>query len=165
MDLWLMWIFTGMCIVAWVKILLWFLYSYFLLGMHDFFYRLYKKKIIKYFSKKCKTGSHWYKANTKEKRHNKYWQGNSHSFSFSLTSFICSLSWAPRCFAVLSRFSHVWLFATLWMVAHRAPLSMGFSRHEHWSALPCPPPGDLPDPRDRTCVSCISYIGRWILYH
>ena len=31
-------------------------------------------------------------------------------------------------------------------VAHQAPLSMGFSRQEHWSGLPCPPPGDLPDP-------------------
>ena len=31
-------------------------------------------------------------------------------------------------------------------VAHQAPLSMGFSRQEHWSGCPCPPPGDLPDP-------------------
>ena len=30
--------------------------------------------------------------------------------------------------------------------AHQAPLSMGFSRKEYWSGLPCPPPGDLPDP-------------------
>ena len=33
-----------------------------------------------------------------------------------------------------------------WTVARQAPLSMGFSRQEHWSGLPCPPPGDLPDP-------------------
>ena len=32
----------------------------------------------------------------------------------------------------------------LWTVACQAPLSMGFSRHEYWSGLPCPPPGDLP---------------------
>ena len=31
-------------------------------------------------------------------------------------------------------------------VAHQAPLSVGFSRQEYWSGLPCPPPGDLPDP-------------------
>ena len=37
-------------------------------------------------------------------------------------------------------------FATLWTVAHQAPLSMGFSRQEYWSRLPCPPPADLPDP-------------------
>ena len=33
----------------------------------------------------------------------------------------------------------------LMAVAHLAPLSMGFSRQEHWSGLPCPPPWDLPD--------------------
>ena len=47
---------------------------------------------------------------------------------------------------VLTRFSRVRLFATLWTVARQAPLSMGFSRQEYWSGLPCPPPGDLPDP-------------------
>ena len=31
-------------------------------------------------------------------------------------------------------------------VAHKTPLSMGFSRQEYWGALPCPPPGDLPNP-------------------
>ena len=31
-------------------------------------------------------------------------------------------------------------------VARQAPLSVGFSRQEHWTGLPCPPPGDLPDP-------------------
>ena len=46
---------------------------------------------------------------------------------------------------MLSLFSRVQLFVTLWSVAHQAPLSMGFSRQEHWSGLPCPPPGDLPD--------------------
>ena len=33
----------------------------------------------------------------------------------------------------------------LWTVAHQAPLSMGFSRQEYWSGLPCSPPGDLPN--------------------
>ena len=36
--------------------------------------------------------------------------------------------------------------ATLWIVAHQAPLSMGFSREEYWSGLPFPSPGDFPDP-------------------
>ena len=36
--------------------------------------------------------------------------------------------------------------ATPWTVARQAPLSMGFSRQEHWSGLPGPPPGHLPDP-------------------
>ena len=46
---------------------------------------------------------------------------------------------------MLSHFSRVWLFATPWTVTHQAPLSMGFSRQEHWSGLPFPSPGDLPD--------------------
>ena len=46
---------------------------------------------------------------------------------------------------VPSRFSPVWLFATLPTVACQAPLSMGFSRQEYWSRLPCLPPGDLPE--------------------
>ena len=36
--------------------------------------------------------------------------------------------------------SHVRLFATPWIVAHQAPQSMGFSRHEYWSGLPFPSP-------------------------
>ena len=35
--------------------------------------------------------------------------------------------------------------ATLWTIARQAPLSMGFSRQEYWSGLPCPPPEDLPN--------------------
>ena len=46
---------------------------------------------------------------------------------------------------MLSCFSRVRLFETPWTVALQAPLSMGFSRQEHWSGLPCPPPEDLPD--------------------
>ena len=45
----------------------------------------------------------------------------------------------------LSCFNHFQLFAIPWTVAHRAPLSMGFSRQEYWSGLPSPP-ADLPDP-------------------
>ena len=42
--------------------------------------------------------------------------------------------------------SRVRLFPTPWTAARQAPLSMGFSRLEYWSGLPCPPPGDLPHP-------------------
>ena len=49
-------------------------------------------------------------------------------------------------FHVLSYFSYVRLFATLWSVACQAPLCMGFSRQEYWNGLLCPPPGDLPKP-------------------
>ena len=47
---------------------------------------------------------------------------------------------------MLSHFSRVQFFVTLWIVAGEALLSMGISRGEYWSGLPCPPPGDLPDP-------------------
>ena len=45
-----------------------------------------------------------------------------------------------------SHFSNIRLFVASWTVAYQPPLSMEFSRQEHWSGFPCPPPGDLPDP-------------------
>ena len=41
---------------------------------------------------------------------------------------------------LLSRFSRVRLCVTPWTAAHQAPLSLGFSRQEHWSGLPFPSP-------------------------
>ena len=72
------------------------------------------------------------------------------SFSFPWSSLLLSL--CVEFFSLLivlcmlSRLSHVWLFVTLWTVAHQAPLSTGFSRQAYWSGLPCTPPGDLLDP-------------------
>ena len=43
--------------------------------------------------------------------------------------------------------SCVWLFATPWTVACKAPLPMGFPRQEHWSGLPFLSPEDLPNPQ------------------
>ena len=65
--------------------------------------------------------------------------------------FLCILlellyAYTSKCACMLSHFSHVQLFATLWTVALQAPLSMGFSRQEYWNVLPCPPPGAFPDP-------------------
>ena len=56
------------------------------------------------------------------------------------------LKFLEKCACTLSRFSPVRLSANVWTVARQAPLSLGFSRQEYWSGLPCPPPGDLPDP-------------------
>ena len=42
--------------------------------------------------------------------------------------------------------SHVWLFETRGLLPARLLCPWGFSRHEYWSGLPCPPPGDLPKP-------------------
>ena len=47
---------------------------------------------------------------------------------------------------VLSHFGCVRLFVISCTVASQAPLSTGLSRQEYWSGLPCPPPGELPDP-------------------
>ena len=57
---------------------------------------------------------------------------------------------------MFSYFTCVQLFATLWTVAHQAPVSMGFSRQEYWSGLPCPPPGDLSDPGIEPTASPVS---------
>ena len=66
---------------------------------------------------------------------------------------------------VLSLFSHVWLFVTLCTVAHQAPLSMGFSRPRilEWVAIPSSRGSS--QLRDRTHVSYVSCIGKWVLYH
>ena len=64
-----------------------------------------------------------------------------HSFPRSASFPSClPLNIKPLCVCMLSC---VWLFATSWTVAHQAPLTMGFSRQEYWSWLPCPPPEDL----------------------
>ena len=65
---------------------------------------------------------------------------------------------------VLNHFSHFWLFATLWTVAFQAPLSIGFSRQEYWSGLPCPPPGDLPNPGfELMCLMSPASAGGFLL--
>ena len=61
---------------------------------------------------------------------------------YGLTS-NCRHSQNPVHMCVLS---YVWLFAIPWTVTHQDSLFMGCSRHESWSGLPFPPPGDLPDP-------------------
>ena len=68
------------------------------------------------------------------------------------------------CVCVFSHSSHVLPLATPWAVASQAPLSVGFSRPEYWSGLPCPSPGDLPNSWVKLvspgCPTC-----RQILYH
>ena len=49
-------------------------------------------------------------------------------------------------YAIVKLLNRVQLFVTPWAVAHQAPMSVEFSRQEYWSGLPCPSPGDLPDP-------------------
>ena len=47
---------------------------------------------------------------------------------------------------MLSHFSRVRFFATLWTVAQQVPLSTGFSGQEYWSGLPFPSLGAVPNP-------------------
>ena len=103
---------------------------------------------------------------------------NFFSFSFIFLK-ICLLAYncfrVVHCPCVLSRFIRVRHFVTPQRGAPHAPLSMGSSRQEYCSELPCPPPGDLPDPeaepvslmqpRDQTHVSYFSSVGRHVLYH
>ena len=51
---------------------------------------------------------------------------------------------------LLSHFSHVPFFVTLWTIACQAPLAIGFSRQEYGSGLSCPLPEDLPDTATET---------------
>ena len=82
---------------------------------------------------------------------------------FSKTSQLPLLCFLLRA-CMLSRFNRVWLFVTLWTVAHLAPLSMGFYSHEHWSEVPCRPLGGSSWPRNQTCASFVSCIGKWVIY-
>ena len=49
------------------------------------------------------------------------------------------------------------LFVTLWTIAHQDPLSMGFSRQEYWSGLPCLPPRDLPQESNRHLLRLLNW--------
>ena len=50
-----------------------------------------------------------------------------------------------------------------WTVAHQAPLSSEFPRQEYWSGISSF--RESSQPRDPTHFFCVSYIGRWVLYH
>ena len=57
---------------------------------------------------------------------------------------------------VFQSLSRVQLFATLWTVAHQAPVSMGISRQEYWSGLPFPPQ-DAVNSTSRSFVQLVSH--------
>ena len=60
--------------------------------------------------------------------------------------------------------SRVQFFATPWTITHQTLLTMEFSRQEYGRGLPFPPPGYLPD-SGIECISCVSCIGKQILYY
>ena len=55
---------------------------------------------------------------------------------------------------LLGRFSRVRLCATPETAAHQAPLSLGFSRQEHWSGLPFPSP--MQESESEGAQSCLN---------
>ena len=55
-------------------------------------------------------------------------------------------------FPMLSRFSHIWLFATLRTVAHQVPLSIGFARQKYWSGFPALLQGIFPTQGSHPCL-------------
>ena len=60
--------------------------------------------------------------------------------------FLLNNSVNQLCACMLSYFSRVQLFVTPWTVVCQAPVSMGFSKLEYWSGLPCSAPGNPPNP-------------------
>ena len=70
--------------------------------------------------------------------------------------------WVYVFIVVCESLSCVWLFATPWTVARQSPLSIGFSRQEYWSRLPCPPPGDVPDPGIRMSGASLLSEGTYL---
>ena len=130
--------------------------------------QFFKKKFIPTSISLLPTPSHWSST--------LYWTGQGWGWdkrgkggrrtwvvSLKQHNHIRQCQWRVRV-SVFSCLSYIWFFETLWTVAHQAPLSMGFSRQEYWSGLPCPPPGESSPPREWTHVSFISCIGRWVLY-
>ena len=69
------------------------------------------------------------------------------------------------CCVCAQSINHVQVLVTPWPVTHQTPLSMGSSRQEHWRWLPFSYSRGSFRLRGWTSVSCISCIGRWILYH
>ena len=75
------------------------------------------------------------------------WKTRIHPSSICWVSTRCHIYIYTHIYmCMLSCFSHVLLFATLWTVTCQVPVSMRYSREEYWSGLPCPPPRDLPNP-------------------
>ena len=77
---------------------------------------------------------------SREKKMSLYINGavNNRNFNTIMMLFVSA------CMLIL--FNCAWLFDTLWTVTWQYPLSLGLSRQEYWSGLPCSSEGDLPNP-------------------
>ena len=88
------------------------------------------------------------------------WQQSACWCLWAKGRFLCKEIACMRAKSPQSSLTHV----TLWTIAHQAPLSMGFSRQEYRSGLPCPPPGDLPNPGLNPGLLRLLHC-RWVLCH
>ena len=79
-----------------------------------------------------------------------------------ILSFESNICWVLS--AMLSHFSHVLLFVTLWTVDHQVPRSVGFSRQEYWSGLPCPSSKDLPKWLNLCLLRLLHWSGCFFLF-
>ena len=66
---------------------------------------------------------------------------------------------------MLSHYSWVQLFVTLWTVACQAPHVHGISQEGLLEGVAMPSSRGSSQPRDQTCIAYISYISSWVLYH
>ena len=78
-----------------------------------------------------------------------------HTLPHSTQHFPISASSASTLYDMLSRFSRVRPSVTPWTVACQAPLSVGCSRQESWSGLPCTPPRIFPAQGSTPCLFCL----------
>ena len=82
---------------------------------------------------------------------------------YNISSYVCVCACMHTCACMLTCLSCVRLSAISWPVAHQAPLSMGFSKQEYWSGLPCLLQGIFPTQGSKLCLLQLLHC-RWILY-
>ena len=81
------------------------------------------------------------------KRHKPYRQNFSNSHLYNVKKQVLNLldpKVKNQCGGFVTNLCQT--LAIPWTVARQALLSMGFSRQQHWSGMPCPPLGELPNP-------------------
>ena len=82
---------------------------------------------------------------------------------YNISSYVCVCACVHMCVCMLTCLSGVRLSVISWPVAHQAPLSVGFSKQEYWSGLPCLLQGIFPTQGLNLRLLQLLHC-RWILY-